>query len=289
MSSLRISFLKAVLPTGVYYITRTYIRRLVTWKRLIRQVHGVTARDRLWLWGSFLASPLTAARGLSEWRDPVLLRDIVADVSGVGRFGLRARTDDLWHVVPFRECAVLEYIRTRLRPGDCFVDAGANIGFYTIAGAKAVGLSGTVIAVEMVKGTADILRDHIRLNAAGAIRVIEGALSTREGDIAAASMPSGSYGQASISVSDKGETFEVRTTTFNSVLRDVPSVRLIKMDIEGAELEALKGSTGALERVEAIIFEHVHTRDFEEIHAVLTSHGFSIDRLDGSNSLASRH
>lgn len=289
MSSSSVRLLKSIFPVAVYGPARNWAVRLLTWRRLMAHVSGATARDALWLWASFLASPITAARGLSEWRDPLLLGDIIADVSGVGRFKLRARTDDLWHVVPFRERAVLNCIRTRLRPGDCFVDAGANIGFYTIAGAKAVGPSGMVLAVEMVAGTARILRGHIETNRADHARVFEGALSSKESEIIVASMPSGSFGQASISDSGKGELFEVRSTTFNEILRDVPSVRLVKIDIEGAELTALKGGAAVLDRIETIIFEHLDSRALEEITELLSSRGFRIERLDGSNSLAVRN
>lgn len=279
---------KAILPAPLYAPLRTYYGRLVTWHRLMRHIRGVAVRDRLWLWLSFLASPFTAAGSLGDWRDPVLLYDVTAEVAGVGRFALRARTDDLWHVVPFRERAVLDRVRKMLRPGDCFVDAGANIGFYTVAAAAAVGRTGTVVAVEMMKGTAKILRDHIQANDAACARVVENALSARQNEVVVASMPAGSYGQASISDAGKGETFEVRTTTLDALLDETPSVRLMKMDIEGAELEALKGGAGVLDRVESIIFEHVHAKDFPEIRGLLSSHGFRIEQLDGSNSLPMR-
>jgi len=282
------SVLKTALPAGIYAPVRNWAIRLITWKQLLKYVRGADARDKFWLWLSFLASPVTAAFGTTEWRDPLLLRDIVADVPGIGRFALRARTDDLWHIVPFRERAVLECLRTRLRPGDCFVDAGANIGFYSIAAAKAVGTSGSVLAIEMMEGTARILREHVELNDVGNVRVIEGALSTSENALVVASMPAGSFGQASISDTGKGEMFEVCSTTFDSVLRNTPRVRLLKIDIEGAELEALKGGLDVLDRIEAIIFEHLDRTVFEKISALLASHGFHIEKLDGSNSMARR-
>ena len=115
-----------------------YIRRLAYWLRLMRVVRGVSAQDNVVVAGvrriATHRGPLTARMAGS-----VLLRDIVADVSGIGRFALRARTDDLLHVLPFREPAVLECIEARLGPGDCFVHAGANIGVYSILAANKVG------------------------------------------------------------------------------------------------------------------------------------------------------
>lgn len=267
---------------------RSWALRMGTWLRLMSEVRGATARDGCWLWLSFLASPITAMFALSEWRDPLLLHNMVADVPGVGHFQLRARTDDLWHVVPFRERIVLECIRSRLRPGDCFVDAGANIGFYTIVGARLVGPSGTVVAIEMMDDTARILRSHLELNSVSNARVIERALSARDNETVVASMPTGSFGQASISTGNSGETFEVRSATLDVLLRDTATIRLIKIDIEGAELEALRGASVTLDRVEAIIFEHLDRHALDQIATMLVSRGFRVEPLDGRNSLAFR-
>lgn len=281
---------KMVLPGRMYRPARTYAVRLRTWLRLLQHVRGGNVRDKMWLYLSFLASPFTAIGSLREWRDPILLKDIMTNVPGIGHFALRAHTDDLWHVVPFRESAVLECIRTMLRPGDCFVDAGANIGFYTIVAARSVGNIGRVVAIEMAKETADILRNHIKLNNAGCARVVEAALSASEDQVLLASMQPGRYGQASINSAEGGaKTFEVRTATLNSILREIASVRLLKLDIEGAELEALKGGVDVLNRVDAIIFEHLERKGLkEDITAFLSSRGFRIERLDNSNSFALR-
>lgn len=288
MTARWIRVLKSILPPPIYAPARNWAMRLITWRRLMGYVQGASARDGAWLWLSFMAAPITGLIGLSGWRDPLLLHDMVADVKGIGRFRLRAGTDDLWHVVPFRETPVLECIRRQLRPGDVFVDAGANIGTYTVSGAKLVGPSGTVLAIEMLAGTADVLRGHIELNGLRNVHVVEGALAARANERILASMPAGSFGQASITNATGGETFEVLSTTFDAILRDMPVVRLIKIDIEGAELEALKGASEALRRVESIIFEHLDQQVLEDIRVLLATHGFRTERLDGRNSLAFR-
>lgn len=279
---------KSILPRPIYDPASEWAVRLITWRRLMGYVRGATAGDAVWLWLSFLASPFTSLIGLSGWRDPLLLHDMVADVDGIGRFRLRAHTDDLWHVVPFRETAVLRCIQGLLRPGDVFVDAGANIGTYSVAGAKLVGPSGTVLAIEMLEGTARVLRDHIELNDLHNVQVVERALAARADEHFTASMPAGSFGQASITNKREGETFEVVSTTFDLLLKDIPSVRLLKIDIEGAELDALKGASGILDRVESIAFEHLDKQSLEDIRALLVPRGFRIERLDGGNSLALR-
>ncbi|MCF8469392.1 MAG: FkbM family methyltransferase [Parvibaculum sp.] len=288
MTARAIVLTRAVLPDRVYVRLRTYLVRLMTWTRIIGPVRGVAARDKFWLWVSFLMSPLTSLRSLHIWRDPVLVHDVTADVEGVGLFALRAFTDDLWHVTPIRERAVLACIRDRLRPGDCFVDAGANIGFYSIEAAKMVGITGTVVAIEMMKENVAVLRDNIRMNRCDSMRVVEGAVSANEGEVLMVSMPAGSFGQASLRRTDGETKYKVNSTTFNSVLRDTPSIRLMKMDLEGAELDALKGGGDVLGRIEAIIFEHLDQDSHAHISSLLSAGGFKIEKLDSCNSLALR-
>lgn len=286
MTARAVVLARALLPGSLYARLRRFAVRLLTWTRLMGPVRGVAARDKFWLWTSFLMSPLTSLWSLHTWRDPMLLHGVSVDVERVGRFALRAFTDDLWHVAPFREKAVLACIESRLRPGDCFVDAGANIGFYSVAAAKAVGTNGTVVAVEMMKENAAILRGSIRMNNCEYIQVVEGALSAKEGDVLTVSMPAGSYGQASLSRIEGDKTFSVQSTTFNAILRDTQTVRLMKMDLEGAELDALKGGSDVLDRIEAIIFEHLDRESRAQIGDLLSACGFRIERLDSCNSLA---
>ncbi len=288
MSGYLVRSVKAVLPTAIFVPLRTYVVRLLVWTSIVRTMRGTKVRDAFWLWLSFLVSPVTAATRLREWRDPVLLRDVVVDVRDIGRFSLRARTDDLWHVTPRREPAILACIRERLSPGDCFVDAGANIGFYSVVAARQVGPGGTVIAVEMMKPTAALLRRNLSLNRAETVRVVENALAERDGEVLFASMPSGSYGQASLRFAQGDERFEVLTTTLDTVLADVSSIKLLKMDLEGAEFGALQGALTALDRIEAIIFEHLRGSAYEPLEGFLLERGFRIESLGGNDSLAVR-
>ena len=93
----------------------------------------------------------------------------------------------------------------------------------------------------------------------------------------------GKSGQSSISI-DKGTIkIEVSTITLESTLKDVPSIDLIKMDLEGAELGALKGMGSDLQKVHAIIFEN---RGAQDVVEYLQAQGFNVTRLDGNNALA---
>jgi FkbM family methyltransferase len=200
-------------------------------------------------------------------------------------FRVRGQSDDLYHVLPGQEPAVEAAIRSRLRPGDTFIDAGANIGFYTVLAERLVGPDGHVVAFEMIPTTADILRDHVAINGCKNVTIHEGALASTTGRLVEASVRPGKYGSASIARRSGKEVIAVRTITLADALQEVLRVRLVKMDLEGAEFDALQGLGAALTKVEAIIFEDKggpETMDF------LIAHGFRCRRIDGANALAER-
>lgn len=258
---------------------KVYGSRVAVWIQIARDVRGRGSSDRAALRRALIRAPVTASRDLDKWCDPIVEEDCWV-VTSLGTFHVRANCDDLYLTLPSREAGIVRTMRERLRPGDWFVDAGANIGAYTIFGAR---LQAKVIAVEMMPGTADILRRHVRENDASEVIVVEAPLSDAAGQIVEATVEPGKDGSASIAVFRQGACVTLRTTTLTDVLRDIPSIRLVKLDLEGAELAALQGAP--LDKIEAIIFEDWGG---EHVSTFLADHGFEISRLDGNNSLATR-
>jgi len=286
------STLKSVLPGFIrtpVVRTEPYLRRLRNWMQVVRYVRGVSFADRRAVWSAFFAAPVTSFFGLDRWRDPMLARDATVEVAGIGRFRVRAKCDDLWHVLPSRERAVLEAIRTRLKPGDTFVDAGANIGFYTIIASKLDAPTGQVKAIEMMPDTAAVLRENIRINGATNVIVVEKALSDVAGQSVTATVAEGKYGRASISTAFAAEgkrEVTVLTTTLSDILAGVKHVRLMKMDIEGVEEMALRGAGEALEHIDDIVFEV--SGGESKVGSIWGDMGFTLSSLDGRNCIASR-
>lgn len=210
---------------------------------------------------------------------------------GIGRFGLRQFTDDLWHVLPWREKEVLKTIREHLGSDDVFVDAGANIGFYTIAASKLVGISGRVISIEMMPDTATILRRHCDINNITNVKIEEYALSENSDETIIARVPVGSYGQASIGGTEivgDVQKVEVRTTTLDELIKEDEKIKLIKMDLEGVELTAIEGAIKTLQETAYLIYECWDGRKDDQVSTQLIEMGFSISVLDGRNLLAQR-
>lgn len=289
--------MKRILPTPVRQMLRGglhYTQRNLRWPIILWQVRGVSGRDRITLLLSALAAPYQSLRNLLAWQDPVLLRDASVIVPGIGRFALRARTDDLWHVLPWREQAIANTMRSMLKVGDVFIDAGANIGIYTVLASRLIGPAGRVISIEMMPETADRLESHVRMNQLQNVTVIRSALSDTPGQLVRATVQEGKHGQATIARGSErfglGNAIEVETTTLDITTTEITSVRLMKIDVEGAELRALRGAEHLLQKLQALVYESWGWKrgSTEPVDVLLVESGFGLRQLDGNNWLAER-
>jgi FkbM family methyltransferase len=158
---------------------------------------------------------------------------------------------DCCMAVGLYELDTLRLVRRILRPGDHFVDCGANLGYFTLAAARAVGPTGRVDAVEPDPLNRARLERHLALNGAPAwVNVHAVALCDHAG-VATLYHPLGdarNHGEASLYAPAAGvatESCTVPTARLDEAIAGLP--RLIKMDIEGAELAALRGMTRLLQ------------------------------------------
>lgn len=281
--------LAARTPAGLRKVVRmalNYPYRLGMWINLLRELEAADGRSWRILLLSAMAAPITALRELDSFRTPHLFGDIAVVVPGIGRFSIRANTDDLLHVMTSREPRVRQMLEAELQPDGTFVDGGANIGFYTLLAARRVGGGGQVVAFEMMPDTAEILRCHVAENGPLPVKVVERALSERSCDWVSASVEPGQHGQASI-VGDEADgrsRVSVQTITLDDALVDLGPIDLIKLDLEGAEFLALSGGKDVLARTACLIFES-NDQD-PRIFALLETAGFVVERLDAADFVA---
>jgi FkbM family methyltransferase len=167
-----------------------------------------------------------------------------------------------------------------LKPGMTFVDVGANKGDFTLLAAKVMGDRGRVLAFEPVPDNLHWLRKSIALNGYRSVEVIEIALSDTAGR---APIHLGTFsGWHSLVHTEggTGETIEVETRTLDSVLEERGGrADVIKIDVEGAELQVLRGAErtlGAGGPLTVFVECHPHRGvDPAEIWDVFATHGFS--------------
>lgn len=137
-----------------------------------------------------------------------------------------------------------QLIQRLLRPGDVFIDVGANIGMHTLAAAHAMQGHGRIIAFEPFEQTARLLSRTVWMNGFGdMVSVHAAAAAAREGAqtlyIGATSGHNSLYELPQ--AAGAGRTVEVRTQQVDAAIPAGAPVRLIKIDVEGAELDVLAG------------------------------------------------
>lgn len=132
-----------------------------------------------------------------------------------------------------------------LRPGDTFVDIGANIGFFSLLAARLVGSRGRVVAFEAVPGTAAILLENALDNDMEHIHVRSEAVGAEPGHapLRVTSHPGGATLSDDADASEITETLDVPVVSLDSLRASgtLPEPDVVKIDVEGHEEAVLAG------------------------------------------------
>jgi len=132
----------------------------------------------------------------------------------------------------------MNFIEQYLRPGDSFLDVGANVGLYSMFAATLIGPTGHIDAIEAVPRTARLLEENIRRNGLEQVVTIHRvAVGEREGTV---TMDDSADGTNHISVGGSGVA--VPCVRLGAIMQD-KKYAFGKMDIEGQELPTFRGST----------------------------------------------
>ncbi len=166
--------------------------------------------------------------------------------------------------------AMLERIVT---PGMCVFDIGANIGYYPIMESRLVGPEGRVIAIEPSPTNIALLERNLELNGVTNIDVREGAVSDTHGErefhLSTQSNLNTFHDIGSGAVHLAGESIPVSVTTVPALAAEFGAPDLIRMDVEGHEVEVIAGLLDAVQAGEMcpmIIFE-THLSRYTGDHA----------------------
>jgi FkbM family methyltransferase len=149
------------------------------------------------------------------------------------------------YVAGSNEPPVQSALGARLGRGCTFYDIGANVGFFSMIGARLVGPGGRVVAFEPVPGNAALVRANANANGFQNVRVVQMAVSdiNGEADLALAAYSGGSALVGTASPPDTIGTIRVEVSRLDDVIDRLrlPVPELVKIDVEGAEFEVLKG------------------------------------------------
>jgi FkbM family methyltransferase len=146
----------------------------------------------------------------------------------------------------------VELFRQFLGKGDVALDVGANIGAHTIPLAHLVGPGGLVYAFEPQRILFQILCGNVALNELSNVEALQKGVGRSAGQAKIAALNYGApnnFGGLSIG-GDRGEKVEI--IAIDEL--ELSKVRLIKIDIEGMELDALLGAKRTIERCRPILY-----------------------------------
>lgn len=253
---------------------RRFLARAFIWGHILRNFHGLTVFSQLNLFISALIDLLLSFFA-KPYNPTLLFPGLYLSSEGLTVF-VRGRTDDLYHLVPRREGDVDFLIRRVLRHGDVFVDVGANVGYYTLLAAKK---GCKVIAIEPVPQTIAVLKINLRLNRLeDRVIVIDRCAWSLRSKVKLI-IPQGKFFGSTTALFDRAEgtIIEVEGIDLDSILRNQPNIRMIKIDVEGLEYEVLKGALDTLKKTDLIVVEL--SRNAKEIIGFLLKTGYRIKRL----------
>jgi FkbM family methyltransferase len=146
-------------------------------------------------------------------------------------------------------------LQREMKTGDVVYDVGANVGFYSLLASVVVGRTGSVYSFEPFPENVRELRNHLEINRVMNCAVFEAAVSSRDGEAIFEPSESRYTGR----LSDAG-TLRVRTVTIDGLVSrgEIRPPNLMKIDIEGAEFDCLKGAANVIQEFRPTIFLATH-------------------------------
>jgi FkbM family methyltransferase len=178
------------------------------------------------------------------------------------------------------------------KEGDIVVDIGAHMGRYTIISSKRVGANGKVVAIEADPSNFEMLKSNIKLNQLTNVTPLNYAVYSKETKIKLylpdeesgytmhhSIMSNYVFTKYKDKTGDKFVEVSANTLDYLLQLKGITDVNWVKIDVEGAEFEVLKGAHNVLSNSKDIsLLIEVHGKDtYEPIIESLRSYNFKID------------
>jgi FkbM family methyltransferase len=186
------------------------------------------------------------------------------------------------------EPRIQEALSLHLRPGSVLYDVGGHIGIVSMFAAQLVGHEGAVFAFEADSENVGRIQENVRRNKLDQIRVVPCAVWSSAGHLrferasAQSSRNQGAIATGPPVGSDK--TIEVEAIALNDFAQTHPAPTLIKIDVEGAEADVLRGSEEIFARSKPVLICEVHHgQAAEDVTRWLNEKGYTFEWLEASS------
>ena len=143
-----------------------------------------------------------------------------------------------------------------IKEGSIVYDIGAHVGFYTLLSSSLVGPKGKVFSFEPSPRNIHYLKQHLRLNGCDNVRIIEAAVTDKDGIAFFEECTPSLLGHISIN-----GNLKVKTLSLDSLFLkgEIPVPDYIKIDAEGSELLILAGAKNILTNYNPMLILSIHS------------------------------
>jgi len=181
-------------------------------------------------------------------------------------------------------------MKSEIKPGMTVLDLGANVGFYSLLAAKLVGETGRVVSFEPAPDSYALLLRNVTLNGYQNVHALQIAVSDKSGPVSLF-LNKHSSGRHNIydHYGQKQGVVLVDAVSLDDFFKgeDTP-IHFIKMDIEGAEMAAIRGMSHTIKRNKSLRLVAEFNPNFlsrvgvepEELLSLLTEYGFELFHMD---------
>lgn len=181
------------------------------------------------------------------------------------------------------ELSMQQALARELKPADTFFDVGANAGFFTLIAARIIGPHGQCVAFDPSPENCASIREQMQLNGFQNCTVLQEAIADCEGTAAFSFATPGSA-MGHLGASRPGEChLKVQTMSLDGAAKRFGRPNFVKMDIEGAEIQAMRGARQMLRDVRPIWLIELHGAECQRsVQRVLREANYAFFGLAGN-------
>ena len=159
-------------------------------------------------------------------------------------------------IAKYGESAGIEtrFLAGLCNPGDIVIDVGANIGSHTVALARRVGREGAVIAFEAQRVVFQALCANVALNSLANVECHWAAVGARRGTVTVPELAydqPNNFGGISLIAGSPGRAVPLVVL---DELSELPRLRLVKIDVEGMEIDVIDGAAKLFARLRPLLY-----------------------------------
>jgi len=225
-------------------------------------------------------SPMTLAKGIAEklklpTKHHIVYKDILGSVMKLDTGGKGIHRELLAKGI--REVKATRYLAHILNYNMTVIDIGANIGYYALQEAK---VCKQVYAIEPAPDNYERLVENIKLNNYSNINTHNVAIGDKSGSIQFKLSPAPNWHRVAIGTDNN--TITIPIMTLDELIGN-KTVDLVRMDVEGYELNILKGMTKTIKKNSLWLFIETHKQlikefggSLREFYEILAEHNFTL-------------